>query len=91
VLLAVDAGPDRALEVVTRHRTALTGLLQERRRRSRPGAGGGSLAEGLAAEALVVRLEADLRWLDHCESRLLRQPTTSTTSATATTNGANDG
>lgn len=85
VLLAVEVGPAHALDVVTRHRTALTGLLQQRRRASRS-AGEASLAESLAAEALVVRLEADLRWLDHCESRLLRQPTTKTA-----TNGATDG
>src|SRR6187399_1832973 len=35
VLFAVEEGPDHALEVITRHRTALTRLLQERRRATR--------------------------------------------------------
>ena len=37
VLLAVEEGPDHALEVITRHRTALTRLLQQHRRTSRDG------------------------------------------------------
>lgn len=71
VLLAVGVGPDHALAVITRHRTALTRLLQERRRSQRAGRDGGVAAE-LVADALVVRAEADLRWLDLCESRVLR-------------------
>ncbi len=87
VLLAVEQGADHALEVLTRHRTALTRLLQQRRQATRSGttATDGSLAATLVADALAVRAEADLRWLDLCEGRLLRttQPTT--------TNGATDG
>jgi hypothetical protein len=33
-----------------------------------------SLAQELVEEALVARAEADLRWLDRCEQRLLAQP-----------------
>ena len=68
VLLAIEHGPDHALTVVTRHRTALLSLLQQRRRAD--GAAPDSLAARLVADALVVRAEADLRWLDLCESRL---------------------
>lgn len=80
VLMAVEAGPEQALEVITRHRTALLGLLQQRRREARPGlrggptpnsgAGGELLAAAMVSDALVVRAEADLRWLDLCEARL---------------------
>lgn len=72
VLMAIDHGADHALEVITRHRTVLTRLLQEhrRRRRAEP-AGSDSVAALLVTDALVVRAEADLRWLDLCESRLL--------------------
>ena len=70
VLLAVEEGPDHALEVITEHRTALTRLLQQHRRtlarRRRP------RLPSLVAEALVARAEADLRWLDTCEARVLR-------------------
>ena len=68
VLLAIEHGPDHALTVVTRHRTALVSLLQQRRRAD--GGAPDSLAARLVADALVVRAEADLRWLDLCESRL---------------------
>lgn len=74
VLLAVEAGADHALEVLTRHRTALTTLLQTHRRASRPGATD-DLAGALVADALATRAEADLRWLDLCEARILRART----------------
>ncbi len=76
VLMAIEHGPAHALEVVTDHRTALLGLLQQRRRESRvraaraPANDPESLASLLVTDALVVRAEADLRWLDLCESRL---------------------
>ena len=35
--------------------------------------GGEGMASSLVADALVVRAEADLRWLDLCESRLTRK------------------
>jgi len=71
VLLAIDHGPEHALAVITRQRTALTRRLQ-RHRRSGPRGDGAPLAEALVADALAVRAEADLRWLDLCESRILR-------------------
>lgn len=70
VLLAIEHGPHHALGVLTRQRTALLALLQQRRREGRAGAAGELLAQRLVADALVVRAEADLRWLDLCESRL---------------------
>lgn len=71
VLMAIEAGRDHALDVITRQRTALFSLLQ-RHRRDRPAdvTGPESLAARLVVDALVVRAEADLRWLDLCESRL---------------------
>jgi DNA-binding PadR family transcriptional regulator len=93
VLLAIEQGADHALDVITRHRSALTHLLQQRRRASRaPGAPDASLAGLLVADALAVRAEADLRWLDLCEGRLLRQTDPSAAPSTPTTpNGAHDG
>lgn len=70
VLLAIEHGPQHALGVLTRQRTALLALLQQRRREGRAGAPAELLAQRLVADALVVRAEADLRWLDLCESRL---------------------
>ena len=74
VLMAIEHGPEHALAVITRHRTALLALLQLRRRESRNDAARrDDLASALVADALVVRAEADLRWLDLCESRLTNQ------------------
>lgn len=71
VLMAVERGPDHALEVITTQRTALTVLLQ-RRRRELDASDDSSLAAAMAHDALVVRAEADLRWLDQCEARARR-------------------
>ena len=87
VLLAISQGREQGLEVIDRQRTAVLSLLQVHRQRQRPGgrgngAGSGkagaaeppSLAQELVEEALVARAEADLRWLDRCEQRLLATP-----------------
>ena len=71
VLLAIEAGHERAIEVITRQRSALFAILQLHRRN--PGSIVGdptALAGRLVVDALIVRAEADLRWLDLCESRL---------------------
>lgn len=81
VLMAIEKGPDHGLGVITRQRTALFSLLQQHRRNDRAGAvpgpnadlgGPSALAAQLVTDALVVRAEADLRWLDLCEARLAR-------------------
>jgi len=75
VLMAIEKGDAHALAVITRQRTALFSLLQQHRR-ERPApsidvaASPSALAAALVTDALVVRAEADLRWLDLCESRL---------------------
>jgi DNA-binding PadR family transcriptional regulator len=71
VLLAVSRGRGHGLEVVDRQRKAVLELLQAHRRKQR--GGGKSLAQELVDDALVSRAEADLRWLDRCEQRLLAQ------------------
>ena len=86
VLMAIEQGGDHALDVITRQRSALLGLLQLRRRERSgrnngdDGAGDGhgnsarvdDVAALLVTDALIVRAEADLRWLDLCESRINR-------------------
>ncbi len=103
MLMAIELGADHGLAVITRHRTALTTLLQQRRRASLRAAatngdvagngtpGGEGLAAALVADALIVRAEADLRWLDLCEARLLsdqRAASTVNDHATSTTPNA---
>ncbi len=79
MLMAIEHGPDHALGVLTRQRSALTSLLQQRRRErpttasSAPDGSpptGEHLAGLLVTDALIVRAEADLRWLEVCEARL---------------------
>lgn len=73
VLMAVSSGRDHALDVITAQRNAVMTLLQQRRRRPRREAPA-SLAATLVDDAVVVRAEADLRWLDLCEERLTADP-----------------
>jgi len=74
VLMAIEHGRRHALDVITSHRSALTALLQhhrqERRAVARTSDDAAGIAGHLVTDALVVRAEADLRWLDLCESRL---------------------
>jgi DNA-binding PadR family transcriptional regulator len=70
VLMAIERGPDHALEVVTGQRTAALSLLQQRRQASRRDKDAGSLGATLVTDALMFRAEADLRWLDRCETRI---------------------
>ena len=76
ILMAIEHGPDHALGVLTRQRSALTSLLQLRRRERSVRAPGDAPSDGealaalLVTDALIVRAEADLRWLDVCEARI---------------------
>lgn len=69
-VLLVAAGDDRAaaLATIDGHRHELMARLQEVRRRQRAAAP--TLSSRLVADALAVRAEADLRWLDLCVERL---------------------
>ena len=53
-------------------------LLQRRQRATarRPAQGGDPLIDQLVRDALIVRAEADLRWLDLCEERLVEREKT---------------
>jgi len=59
--------------VITQQRNALLMLLQRRQRATarRPSQGETPLVEQLVRDALIVRAEADLRWLDLCEERVM--------------------
>lgn len=72
VLLASLQGKEHAQEVIDVQRAAVTSLLQDHTRRMRAAAKRSpSLQQRLVADALIMRAEADLRWLDRCEQRLL--------------------
>jgi DNA-binding PadR family transcriptional regulator len=75
VLMAAATGDrDHALAVITEQRSALLSRLQARRRAARDGRDAHDDIDPVSAmvdDALVVRAEADLRWLDLCEARVL--------------------
>ena len=78
VLMAINVGRAHALDVIADQREAvMTQLQRQQRARRRPRSGRGAprdgedpLADRLVHDALIVRAEADLRWLDLCEERL---------------------
>ncbi len=69
VLFATTFDRSHALKVITEQRTALLSQLQAHRRASRA-MEHDDVASAIVRDALVVRAEADLRWLDLCEARL---------------------
>lgn len=71
LLMALPFGRDHALDVLSRQRTALVQLLQVRRRAAAAAPEDTSaFAAGLVTDAVLMRTEADLRWLDRCEARI---------------------
>jgi DNA-binding PadR family transcriptional regulator len=69
VLFATTRDTAHGLRVVTEQRTALLGRLQAHRREQRA-AKDEHAVTAMVRDALIVRAEADLRWLDLCEARL---------------------
>ncbi len=72
VLFAVTRGTAHAIDVITEQRTALVSLLQAHRRSPSfaPPDQPDDVVAAMVRDALIVRAEADLRWLDLCEARL---------------------
>lgn len=64
--------------VVQTQRTATMRQLQELTRLKAGEPGEGDLAWRLVLEAMVFRAEAEVRWLDHCESSIARYATAPT-------------
>ncbi|MGH2917031.1 MAG: PadR family transcriptional regulator [Solirubrobacteraceae bacterium] len=72
VLLALATPSIDAREIIQAQRTGIVEALQAHRRRLRAQAHDtDGLVGRLVVDALVLRLEADLRWLDLCEERLI--------------------
>jgi DNA-binding PadR family transcriptional regulator len=80
VLMSLGTPSVDAREIIQAQRTGIVEALQAHRRRLRAQAGGDDgLVGRLVVDALVLRLEADLRWLDLCEERLIAQTGTEST------------
>ena len=69
--LAVGTPGVDARDVVQRQRTATLRALQAHTRR-KASLVAGDTAAALVLDALVFAAEAEVRWLDHCEARLVR-------------------
>jgi DNA-binding PadR family transcriptional regulator len=76
VLLAIAHDREHALDVIAHQRDSLLMLLQQHRRSMtrRTAKSHDPIVEHLVQDALIVRAEADLRWLDLCEERLAPPP-----------------
>jgi DNA-binding PadR family transcriptional regulator len=71
--LAVTTPGIDVLSVVQTQRSATMSSLQELTRlKLRADGDAGELAWSLVLDSLVFRAEAEIRWLDHCESRVAR-------------------
>jgi DNA-binding PadR family transcriptional regulator len=70
VLLAANSDIDDAHTVIDAHRHQLLGQIHEIRQRQRRQSYADDLTARLCIDAVTVRLEADLRWLDLCTDRL---------------------
>ena len=78
VMFATSQSNEHALAVVTEQRTALLARLQAHRREQRASdKNNENDAAAMVRDALIVRAEADLRWLDLCEARLTARKGTS--------------
>ena len=69
VLFAIAADRVDAREVIDAQRAGLLAALRHHRRRQQ--AAGEQLLDVLLFDALIARVESDLRWLEVCEQRLI--------------------
>ena len=70
--LAVTTPGVDVLTVVQAQRTGTMGQLQELTRLKTRAGAADDLAWSLVLDSLVFRAEAEIRWLDHCETRVAR-------------------
>ena len=70
VLVAVGGGDADAIALIDEQRSAMLTALQQGRRQQRRRQDGDDVAQYLAHDALMARIEADLAWLDRCEARI---------------------
>ena len=75
--------------VVQTQRTATMRMLQEYTRLKSTATAPGDLAWRLVLDAMVFRAEAEVRWLDHCESSLVRYAPVAEDTSTAKTRTRN--
>jgi DNA-binding PadR family transcriptional regulator len=71
-LAVTTPGVDVVAVVQTQRRATITSLQEMTRLKAGAGDGAADLAWSLVLDSLVYRAEAEVRWLDHCETRVAR-------------------
>ena len=71
-LAVTTPGVDVVAVVQTQRSATMTTLQELTRFKTRAEDGADDLAWSLVLDALVFRAEAEMRWLDHCETRVAR-------------------
>ena len=71
-LAVTTPGVDVVSVVQTQRSATMTALQELTRLKARANEDGGDLAWSLVLDSLVFRAEAEIRWLDHCETRVAR-------------------
>ena len=71
-LAVTTPGVDVVSVVQTQRSATMTALQELTRLKVRASEDGGDLAWSLVLDSLVFRAEAEIRWLDHCETRVAR-------------------
>ena len=71
-LAVTTPGVDVVSVVQTQRSATMTALQELTRFKVRASEDGGDLAWSLILDSLVFRAEAEIRWLDHCETRVAR-------------------
>ena len=71
-LAVTTPGIDVLTVVQTQRAATMTSLQELTRLKLRADSDAGELAWSLVLDSLVFRAEAEIRWLDHCESRVAR-------------------
>lgn len=74
VLMAIDTPGVDPIAVIGAERSSRMAALQGRRQQLREANVNGDLAKRLAFDALIATAEAEIRWLDVCEERVLARP-----------------
>lgn len=84
-LAVTTPGVDVLTVVQTQRAATMTSLQELTRLKLRADGDAGELAWSLVLDSLVFRAEAEIRWLDHCESRVARAAAQRTATPAATT------
>ena len=79
VLVAINSGESRIYEVLATQRDATLTRLQSYTQQRRELAGQDDLSATLLLDALILRADSEVKWLERCQQRLEQQPSSTST------------